>query len=338
MGYRYPDWEGWGFGRTAVIAEVGINHGGDEALAWEMITAAHENGADFVKLQSYVTESMFHPSLKYYDAKKKQEIPFDGLRRLFAGAREKGIALITTPFDEASLAVVEEFSPAAHKIASMDNDNLPLIEKIASTGRPVIVSAGMGGIGEMEKIQDIMDGRGNGKLAVLHCVSDYPADLNRMHLGFMETLRAALGCPVGLSDHSLGLESSFAAASLGAAAIEKHFTTSRGLDAKIPATDNAMSIEPAELKQLRRFCELAPVMMGSGRRRLTENEEFGKKAYKRGMYAKRAVKAGETVSLDTVIFLRPATGIRAGHWEEAAGKEFRRDIEKLEPIHFSDLR
>lgn len=338
MGYRYPDWEGWGFGRTAIIAEIGINHGGDEALAWEMITAAHEHGADFVKLQSYVTESMFHPSLKYYDAKKKQEIPFDGLRRLFAGARAKGIALITTPFDEASLAVAEEFAPPAHKVASMDNDNLPLIEKIASTGRPVIISSGMGGLGEMEEVQSIMDKRGNGKLVVLHCVSDYPADLNRLHLSHMETLRSALGCHVGLSDHSLGLESSFVAASLGAAAIEKHFTISRGLDAKIPATDNGMSIEPAELKQLRRFSELVPVMMGSGKRRLTDNEEFGKKAYKRGIYAKRAIRAGETLSLDNVVLLRPATGIHAGYWEDAAGKEFRRDVGKLEPVYFSDLK
>ena len=150
MGYEFPQWPGWPGDRTAVVAEVGLNHGGDAQLAWDLIQAAHESGADFVKLQTLHTDRLLHPSLDYYDKTSRLELSDDVQETLFSRARDNGIALVTTPFDSESLDLAERFDPAVHKIASMDLDNLPLVERVAKTGRPVILSCGMAHLDEVE--------------------------------------------------------------------------------------------------------------------------------------------------------------------------------------------
>ncbi len=337
MKIKSQDWFGWPSGRTAIIAEVGINHGGDEVLAWEMIESAHENGADFVKLQSFVTKDLFHPSLSYYSNTKSSELSFDSQKRLFRKAKERRIKLITTPYDFASVDIADEFDPPAHKIASMDNDNISLIRYIAEKGRPVLISCGMTNLKEIQKFVEIMKQASNDKLVLLHCISDYPALPENLNLSMMSLLNKTFGCLVGLSDHSIGLFSTYIAISLGVAVIEKHFTTDKTLAERFPHADHGISVEPKELKKLRKFCELVPVMMGHAPRLLTKGEIAGLTAFKRGLYAKRDIRAGEKLSLENTAFLRPVRGIKVGDWDLVCNKRIKGNISKYQPIFYSDL-
>lgn len=334
---KYPDWTGWPQNRAAIIAEVGMNHGGDESLAWEMILSANENGADFVKLQSFITEDFFHPSLPYFSSTKSMELSVEAQRRLFRKAKERKIKLITTPFDFKSVDIADEFEPPAHKIASMDNDNIPLIRYIAKKGKPVLVSCGMAELGEIERVVNIMEEERNDSLILLHCVSDYPTKPQDLNLEMINLLKSVFKKPVGLSDHSLDLNSSYIAASLGVAVIEKHFTTDRTLHNRFPDADHNISVEPQELKKLREFCEAVPIIIGSVPRELTENEIKGRQNFRRGLYAKRDIKIGEYLNLENTIFLRPVSGISAGDWDTVCGKEVKRNISKYQPILYSDL-
>lgn len=330
-------WNGWPKNRAAIIAEVGMNHNGDEAFAWKLIKSAHEHGADFVKLQSFVTESFFHPKLHYFSNIKSLELPFSAQIRLFQKAKKAGIKLITTPYDFASVDLAEEFSPVAYKIASMDNDNLPLIRYIARKNRPLIISTGMATLDEIGHIVTTVNKTGNKKLVLLHCVSNYPAKPQDLNLAMMGFLKDRFQCPIGFSDHSLGLFSSYMAISLFAAVIEKHFTSDRSLAKKYPDADHEISILPKELQVLSEFSKLAPIMMGKAHR-IFEKEEFLKrKTFRRSLFAKRDIMKDEIISLENVILLRPVYGIKAGDWDMVAGKRIKRAVRKLQPIYASYL-
>lgn len=337
MKFLYPQWENWPKNRPVIIAEVGINHGGDEILAWEMIRSAHDNGADFVKLQSFITKDFFHPSLPYFSDMKAMELSFEAQNRLFEKAGSHGIRLITTPFDFLSADFVNEFDPPAFKIASMDNDYLPLIKYVAKKNKPVFVSCGMADLGEIEKIVHIFEETGNNKLILLHCVSNYPTDPGDLNLAMIDFLRNSFDCFTGLSDHSIGLDSSYVAASLGAVAIEKHYTIDRSLSDKYPESDNDISILPEELKDLRRFYENFPIMLGYAPRQFSEKETIAKKEMRRGLYAKRDIEIGEPLNLENTIILRPVQGIKAGMWYDVKEKPVKKKIRRLEPILYSDL-
>ena len=338
MKINCKDWDGWPKNRTAIIAEVGINHGGDENLAWKMIQAAHNNGADFVKIQSFVMENVFHPSLPYYSGTKAMELTLEAQKRLFQKAIKAGIKLITTPYDFASVDMVEKFKPLAYKIASMDNDNHPLIRYIVQKDRPVLISCGMADLDDIQRTVSIIEESKNNKLILLHCVSDYPTRLNDLNLAMINLLRKRFGYPVGLSDHSHGLFSLYIAASLGVEVIEKHFTIDRSLAKKIPDADHNISIEPQELKKLREFCEAVPIAMGSAPRFLTKNETKGKRTLKRGLYARRDISAVESLSSENTVFLRPAKGIKPCDWNEVCGKKILKSIPKHTPIFPSDIK
>jgi len=331
------NWPGWPPDRTAIVAEIGLNHGGDETLAWKMIQSAYNNGADFVKLQTFVMEDFFHSSLPYYNNIKNMGLSSDAQKRLFKKAANKNIKLITTPFDRTTVDLTEEFNPPTYKVASMDNDNTPLIRYIAEKNRPVIVSCGMADLDEIQRVVQIMEEAGNKKLVLLHCISDYPTKIDDLNLSMIRFLSDTFGYPVGLSDHSIGLHSSFVAASLSAAVIEKHFTTDRSLKDKYPDADNDISILPHELKELRIFCESVRIMRGKIPRQFTANEQEGRLAYRRGLYARRDIKAGEKISLKNTVFLRPVKGIKAGDWDNVVGKEIKKSISKYQPITYSDL-
>lgn len=337
MNCNYIHWPNWPQNRTAIIAEVGTNHGGDKDLAWELIRSAHENGADFVKLQSFVTEEFFHPSLEYYSSTESLELSFDVQRTLFKKAGEEGIKLITTPFDLKSVDLVNEFAPAAFKIASMDNDNIPLIRYIAEKQRPILVSTGMADLGEIQKIIEVVTNTGNDKLILLHCISDYPPKPQDLTLSMIDVLKSTFNQFVGFSDHTIGVTSSFIAISLGVAVIEKHFTTDRLLARRIPDADHEISIEPGELKCLREFSESVPIMIGHAPRQLTENEVKGRTTLRRGLYARRDISAGESLTLENTMFLRPVKGISVGKWDEVAGMKVNKYLLQNAPITFSDI-
>lgn len=331
-------WPGWPKKRPAIIAEVGMNHGGSQSLAWEMIQAAHENGADFIKLQTYSTERFFHPSLSYFDSTKSMELTPEGTAELFAKSKKNGIQLFTTPFDPESVDFIEGFDPKLYKIASMDNDNTPLIEHIAEKGKPVIVSCGMASLDEISQVLEAVKKTGNEQLILLHCISDYPAKPESLNLEMIPYLKNKFNVPVGFSDHAIGLHSAFMAISMGASIVEKHFTTDRKLADRMPDADHDISIEPQELSELIAFAEDASLMRGNAPRQITSGEEEGRIAFRRGLYTRKTVKAGEKLSLENTVLLRPVKGIAANQWKEVLGKSFQREIEAMEAINLSDLR
>jgi len=330
-------WPGWPKNRPAIIAEVGMNHGGDKNLAWDMIRAAHENGADFIKLQTYSTERFFHPSLSYFHSTKSMELSLDSTSELFEKSGKDGIQLFTTPFDPESADFIEGFSPKLYKIASMDNDNTPLIEHIARKGKPIVVSCGMANLQEISQILETVKKTGNEKLILLHCISDYPAKLETLNLEMITYLKNKFNVPVGFSDHSIGLHSAFMAISMGASMVEKHFTTDRKLADRMPEADHDISIMPQELNQLTTFAKDASLMRGKAPRKITSGEEEGRTAFRRGLYTRKAVKVGEKLSLENTVLLRPVEGIAANQWTEVFGKSFLREKDAMEAINLSDL-
>ena len=330
-------WAGWPDHRPAIIAEVGMNHGGDESLAWEMIQAAHENGADFVKLQTYSTERFFHPSLTYFDSTKSMELSCESTSELFINSEKKGIQLFTTPFDLESVDFIDKLSPKLYKVASMDNDNTPLIEHIAQKGKPIIVSCGMASFDEIYQVLETVKKTGNDQLVLLHCISDYPAKPESLNLEMIPYLKNKFNVPIGFSDHAIGLHSAFMAISMGALMVEKHFTTDRKLADQMPDADHDISIEPQELSELIAFAEDASLMRGKAPRQITSGEEEGRTAFRRGLYTRKAVKAGEKLSLENTVLLRPVKGIAANQWTDVFGKSFLREIKAMEAINLSDL-
>jgi len=334
--YTYPNWQRWPKDRSAIIAEIGMNHGGDEGLAWEMIVAAHENGADFVKLQSYVTSSFLHPSLGYYNNTKSMELSTKVQKNLFERSKEKGIELITTPYDIGTAELVESFSPAAYKVASMDNNNFYLIDFIASFQRPIMVSCGMATLDEIHRMMNNVT-KTNNKLVLCHCISNYPAKDDELNLNSIDLLNQTFNVFIGYSDHSIGLEAPKIAIAMGAVAIEKHFTTDKKLAEKYPDADHDISITPNELKQLYHFAKKTSIMSGKSPRQLTENEKQGRLAYRRGIYASKDIKSGTKLSLDNICFLRPAKGISVSEWNNINNKKVISDIKKHQPIFNSDL-
>jgi len=333
----YSTWPGWPANRTAIAAEVGINHGGDPELAWKMITTAHAHGADFVKLQTFHTEDFFHRSLDYYESTRRLELSDDAQIDLFTRAQAAGIALVTTPFDAQALALAERFAPPFHKIASMDADYGPHLERLAATGRPLVLSCGMAEMDEIDAAVRTVRDAGNDKLVLLHCVSDYPADNATLNLSMLPLLRETHGVPVGFSDHSLGLDGARVAASFGAALIEKHFTLDRAMARAMPDADHELSIEPDELASLRRFCEAVPTMMGKAPRQLTPNEQTGRRTFRRGLYAACDIAVGEKLDARNVAFLRPADGIPAGAWPKVLGRQTHRALAAGDLISFTDV-
>jgi N,N'-diacetyllegionaminate synthase len=333
------NWRGWPNGRTAIIAEVGINHGGDPGFAWEMIVSAHKNGADFVKIQSYVTESFLHPSLTYYSSTKSMELSLDTQVDLFKRAQTEGIELITTVYDFASLDVIKEFGLAAFKVASMDNDNIPLLRRLGELGVPLLVACGMLDFEEMQAVIDVIKQTGNEKIVLMHCVSDYPTQLKDLNLDMIPYMQRALDVPIGLSDHSLGLFSSYMASSWGVKVIEKHFTTDKLLSSEMPDADHDISIDPEELQDLRNFCEAVPLMKGTAPRRMTPGEIAGRTNWKRGIYARRDIEVGEELGIENTVFLRPVPeeGIRVAQWDSIHQKKVMKTIPKHMPITVGDI-
>lgn len=322
----------WPEERAAIIAEIGSNHGGDPELAWEMIKSAHENGADFVKLQSFYADRFLHPSLEYFPAVKAMELSAEVQEELFRKAQTHGIALFSTPFDEDTVAFLERVDVPLFKIASMDLDNHSLIRRVARTGRPVLMSTGMASREEIAQALEVVRGEDNDAIVLMHCVSDYPTQPEDVNLRAVQGLAKDFDIATGLSDHSLGIHSAMAAIAMGAVVVEKHYTTQRELMDIHPNADNDISILPHELAELREFAENMRHMMGEYPRQLTEQEDAQRLGSRRGAYASRNLAKGEVLSENDIIFLRPVQGISAGDSGNYVGELLATDVKRLEPL------
>lgn len=253
---------------TFVVAEVGINHGGNVETAKRLIEAAAKSGAEAVKFQTYRTEKRVARGSPIFDILKKCELGEAAHRELARTARDAGITFFSTPFDPESVELLESLDVPAYKIASFDIVNLSLIRSAAAKGRPLIVSRGMASVAEIDRAIAVME-TARATYVLLHCVSAYPLKPEDANLRIIATLKRRYACPVGYSDHTIGVEVPVLAVAAGACAIEKHFT----LDRNTPGPDHALSADPKGLATMvERIRALEPIL-GLGEIRRLEAEQ-----------------------------------------------------------------
>ena len=337
-----------------MIAEVSANHNGRYEDAADLVKIAKDCGADAVKIQTYTADTLtldvdrpeFRLSGGLWDGRTLHDLyeeahtPWEWQPKLAEVAREIGLPLFSTPFDPTAVDFLEtEVGVPAHKIASFELVDLPLIERVAATGKPIIMSTGLGTLAEISAAVDaVRAGRetagaeGGPGLALLKCTSAYPAPASAANLRTIPHLAAAFGVPAGLSDHTLGIAVPVAAAALGACVIEKHFTRSR--DAGGP--DAAFSLEPAEFRAMVEAVRTAEQALGRVRYGGTDIERTGR-SLRRSLYVTRPVAAGETFTHDNVRSIRPGHGLSPAFLPMVLGRTASRPLERGTPLTWESL-
>lgn len=327
--------------RCLIVAEVSANHGQDFERAVEMIRCAKRSGADAVKFQAYTPDTLtINADNKYFQIKhpqwggqtlyelyKKAYTPWEWFKELKKIAEDTGIIFLCTAFDRASVDMLEELDICTHKIASFELVDLPLIEYAAKTRKPLIMSTGMADIDEIQEAVDTAKKSGAEEIILLKCVSSYPAKPKEMNLSTIPDMKDRFKCPVGLSDHSLGIGASVCAVALGAAVIEKHFILSRGI--KTP--DSFFSIEPQELKELVENIRIAEKALGEVYYGLTD-EEKDNKVFRRSLFVVKDVAAGDEVDHHNVRSIRPGYGLHTRYINQIEGRVFKKDVVKGTPF------
>lgn len=253
---------------TYLIAEAGINHNGEMAVAKDLVRAAQEAGVDAVKFQTYETDKRADEGSELYDILERCELTRDEQRELFEFSRERGMTMFSTPFDVGSVEFIDDIGVPAFKVASFHITHKKLLRAIAETGKPVIFSSGMATIDEIEAAIDIFAAHDTPHV-LLHCVSSYPTDASDANLEVVRTLDAAFDCPVGFSDHTLGTEVPSLSVAVGADAIEKHFT----LDTSMDGPDHDLSLDPDGMATLVEDVRRVETILGDGTVRRVEAEK-----------------------------------------------------------------
>ncbi|ERO63468.1 pseudaminic acid synthase [Pseudomonas piscis] len=322
-----------------IIAEMSGNHNQSLDVALRIVEAAARAGAHALKLQTYTADTMtldldqgeffikdpgsLWAGSSLYELYRKAHTPWEWHEPIFARARELGMLAFSTPFDESAVDFLEGLGVPAYKIASFENTDLPLIRRVAATGKPLIISTGMASIAELDESVRAAREAGCRDLVLLKCTSTYPASPINSNLLTIPHLRELFGCEVGLSDHSMGVGVSVAAVALGATVIEKHFT----LDRAAGGVDASFSLEPAELASLVVETERAWQAMGQVRYGATEAE--GKSlVYRRSLYVTRDMQAGEVFSADNLRAIRPGLGLAPKHYDALIGRRARQAIKR----------
>ena len=296
-----------------------MNHNGDVDRAHRLVDAAAGAGADAVKFQTFRADrlaSAAAPKAAYQAARtgaaqsqldmlRALELAPEAHAELQAHARDRGLVFLSTPFDEESADLLEALDVPAFKVPSGELTNLPFLAHLARKGKPLIVSTGMAGLGEVEAAVREIEANGAPGLVLLHCVSSYPARPEDSNLRVMATLAAAFGAPTGYSDHTLGIAVPLAAAALGACVIEKHFT----LDRSLPGPDHQASAEPAELTALVEGIRTIESALGDGRKRAVAAEADTAAVARRSLVAAADIPAGAPLTPDLIALRRPGTGL-----------------------------
>ena len=324
--------------RTIIIAEAGVNHNGSMERAREMVAAAKEAGADYVKFQTAVPElviSTYAPKAEYQkdtdgtgrsqlEMCKAIHLPLDAYAELKALCEETGIGFMSTPFDLVSIDLLAELGQDYMKVPSGEITNLPYLERIAYHGIPVIISTGMATTEEARRAIDILTSGPltTDDITVLHCNTQYPTPMRDVNLRAMLTLRDALGVKTGYSDHTTGIEVPVAATALGAAVVEKHFTLSR----ELPGPDHKASLEPQELKQMVRAIRNIELALGSSDKHFTDSERGNMAVARKSIVALRDIKEGEILTEENITTKRPGNGISPMRWHEILGTRAIRDF------------
>jgi N,N'-diacetyllegionaminate synthase len=326
-----------GLGQPAFfIAEAGVNHNGQLSLAKQLVDIAVDARADAVKFQTFRAAQLASPSATKANYQKQTtapdesqlemlrqlELSQDAFRELQNHCRSSGIIFLSTAFDEHSVDFLASLDVPGFKIPSGEITNSPLLQHVAAKGKPVILSTGMATLAEIDEAIRCLTQAGAPQIALLHCVSEYPAHVSKMNLRAMATLSDCFGIPVGLSDHSLGIEVPIAAVALGASIIEKHFTS----DKSLPGPDHSASLEPAELKMLVTAIKNVEVALGDGVKRPTAEESRNAGVVRRSLVAAIDLEAGTSLEHSMVAFKRPGTGISVQILPYLLGRKLRRRV------------
>ncbi|WP_349921771.1 pseudaminic acid synthase [Aeromonas veronii] len=329
--------------RPYVIAELSANHNGDLTRALAIMTAAKEAGASAVKLQTYRPDTItlksdrpefqIHGGLwdghSLYDLYEWAHTPWEWHQALFAKGRELGLTVFSSPFDFSAVDLLESLECPAYKIASFELVDLPLIRHAAQTGKPLIMSTGMANEAEIAAAVEMALKHGNGQLALLHCVSGYPAPAAEYNLHAIPMMRQRFGVEVGLSDHTLGAATAIAATALGATVIEKHFTLARADG----GPDCAFSMEPAELTELVTSVNTAHTALGVADYQLTPSEQDNR-AFRRSLYLIKEIAAGERLTEAHIKSVRPALGLPPADYDRLLGKRVTRSMDANQPLNW----
>jgi N-acetylneuraminate synthase len=320
-----------------IIAEAGVNHGGDIQKAYDLIDIAVEAGADAVKFQAFRTEHLIldnvgkaeyqtqttEASESQFDMLKKLELRFEQYKQVQAYCQNKGITFLITPFDEKSLEDLEEIGVQAYKIASTDTTNLPFLKKVALTGKPMILSTGMCDMEEVKKAVTFV-GQYTNKLILLQCTANYPIKDEEANLNVIPVFKKEFSCLVGYSDHSVGIGAAPFAIPLGAVVLEKHFTISKDDD----GPDHRASLDPRELKEFVKLVRRGEKFGGSNVKAPTDSEKGTKKSLQKCLVAAKNIDSGQVISESDLVAKRTGgKGISPLKFETIIGKKASRSYQ-----------
>lgn len=325
-----------------IIAEAGVNHNGDIAIARKLVDAAVLAGADAVKFQTFKAESLVckdAPKADYqmtttehvesqFDMLKKLELTPDMHQSLIEYCAQKGIMFLSTPFDIDSIHYLIDCGMNILKVPSGEITNYPYLREIGKTGKKVIISSGMSTLEEVREAVNVLRNHGSGEITVLHCNTEYPTPYQDVNLQAMVTIRNELGVAVGYSDHTQGIEVPIAAAALGASVIEKHFTVDRNME----GPDHRASLEPKELRAMIKAIRNIEQAMGDGCKAPSASEEKNIDVVRKSIVARCDIKAGEMFTESNLTTKRPGTGISPMCWEQMIGQTAGRDFKADELI------
>lgn len=318
--------------RILIIAEAGVNHNGDLALAKQLIDVAAEAGADLVKFQTFSADRLATRAAKKADYQiqttgsietqhqmlSRLELSSEMHHALIEHCAARSIGFFSTGFDNESVDFLVSLGQSHFKIPSGEITNLPYLRHIGQFGKAVILSTGMATLGDIEAAIAVLEQAGTPRalITVLHCTTEYPTPMTEVNLRAMQSIRAAFGVAVGYSDHTPGTEVAIAAAALGATVIEKHFT----LDFNLPGPDHKASLEPYELKAMVTAIRNIEIALGDGVKRLTPSEVRNKPIARKSLVARKTIKMGEVFSAENITCKRPGTGISPMRWNEVIGR------------------
>ena len=330
-------------GYPFIIAEMSGNHNQSLERALAIVDAAADAGVDAVKIQTYTADTMtididtgeFFISDKdslwkgetLYHLYEKAHTPWEWHKAIFKRCKERGIMGFSTPFDDTSVDFLEDLGVPCYKIASFENVDLPLIRKVARTGKPIIASTGMTTVAELSDLVQTARENGCTDLTLLKCTSSYPASPEGTNLRTIPHMRELFGCVVGLSDHTLGIGASVASVALGATVIEKHFTLSRaegGVDAEF-------SLEPVEMAQLVRECRTAALALGAVSYERAGQEQKSLQ-FRRSLYVVEDMKAGDVFTEKNLRRIRPGMGLSPKHYDVLLGRCVKCDVKRGTPV------
>jgi len=327
---------------TFIVAELSANHRQQRDRAIELIRAAAQAGVDAVKLQTYTPDTLTIESqqpwfeipagspwqgMTLYELYRQAYTPWEWHPRLQAVAREVGIELFSTAYDTTAVEFLEGLQIPAYKIGSFELVDLPLLRKIAATGKPVIMSTGMATFAEIEEAVEVLRSHGAAQLILLKCTSAYPAQPSEMNLRVIPHLADSFGVPIGLSDHTLGSSVAVAAVALGACVVEKHFTLRRADG----GPDSAFSMEPEEFARMVQDIRQAEQALGAVSYTRTVGEEHSL-VFRRSLFVVSDMKQGEPFTEQNVRSIRPGYGLHPRHLDEVLGKRAACDVARGAPL------